>query len=163
MAFDSINNRFAAAVHVINASATQRSVDDGVAALVYGSDVVLEVGAAGNGLGFRWNIAGTKTGTNEAHTVNLMSSLSSTPLMTLTADDTTAVDWTAQFILYCYGGAVQKIMGSMDSNSLDAESDYAAGTASLKGGATLYVTIDGHANDTVTSEMCILEAWQFQD
>lgn len=161
MSFDAISNRFSPAVHVVNFSSTTLTVSDAVATEVYGSSFNLEPGMAAAGMGFRWTIAGTKTGTNEAHVVNLMSTLSSTPLLTLTADDTSAVDWQAVITLVLTGGASQKISGIMISNTTDGETDYATGTASLKGGAKLYVTIDGHTNDDVTADFCILEAWQY--
>jgi hypothetical protein len=159
MSFDAINNRFQNAVHVVNASCTQLTVDDAAAAEIYGSKVTLLPGEAADGLTFRWSLAGTKTGTNEAHVVNLMSSLSDTPLLTLTADDTSAVDWTATIIMRIYGGALQKIMGFMSGNTTDCECDYAAGTASLKDGAKLFLTLDGHTSDSVTAEMCVVESW----
>lgn len=160
MSYDAINNRFTNAVHVVNASCTQRSNATTTSAEVYGSRVALNPGEAQDGLTFRWTLAGTKTGTNAAHTIELYSTLSGTPLMTLTADDATAVDWTGGFILRCYGGAVQKVMGTMPSNTTDFECDYAAGTAALKDGAELWVGVtSGHTSDTVTTEMCITEAW----
>ena len=160
MGYESINNRFQNAVHVINASCTQRSNATTTALEVYGSRVTLHSGEAQDGLTFRWNVAGTKTGANAAHTLALYSTLSGTPLMTLTSDDATAVDWTAEFILRCYGGAAQKVMGRMTSDTTDCECDYAAGTASLKDGAELYLAVAvGNTSDTVTTEMCITEAW----
>lgn len=160
MSYDSINNRFSNAVHVINASCTTQTNATTTGLEVYGSRVTLNPGEAQDGLTFRWNVAGTKTGTNAAHTLSLYSTLSGTPLMTLTADDNTQVDWTAEFILRCYGGAVQKVMGTMASKTTDCECDYAAGTAGLKNGAELYLAVAaGHTSDSVTTEMCVTEAW----
>src|SRR5574343_947923 len=152
-----LDARFNEVVKVVNASCTQTSTTT-TAALVQGSKVVLEAGEVTDGLTFRWSLAGTKTGTNTAHTVTLV--IDSTTVMTLTSDDATAVDWTAVFIMRCYGGAVQKIMGTMNSNTTDCESDYAAGTSNLRPGATIAVYItSGNGSDTVTSELCITERW----
>jgi len=110
------------------------------------------------GLTYRVRLTGTKTSTNAAHTVTLL--INSTTVMTLTADDATAVDWVAEFLIRFTGPKSQKCMGWMISNTTDGESDYAAATVDLTAGGTLkpYVTA-GHGSDTVTCEMCIVEEW----
>lgn len=157
---DKLDNRFWNVVRVVNGGTTTDTTTSTTAKKVTGSSYVLVPGQVQNGMTLRWNLAGTKTATNAAHTVTLMSSLSSTPLMTLTADAATAADWSATFLLVCETGQKQRITGKLFTLSEDAVTDYATGTHALKNGAELYCNVTaGHASDTVTCEMVTVEMW----
>jgi len=113
-----------------------------------------------SGLTYRYKLGGTKSGANVAHTVLLV--LGGTTVMTLTADDATAVDWVAEFTIRFTDPKNQKVMGHMISNTTDGESDYAAGTVNCTAGAVLEVKItNGHTSDTTTLEMLTCEKWVF--
>ena len=108
-------------------------------------------------LTYRIKLAGTKTGANAAMLVKLK--LGSTTVMTLTADDATAVDWVAEFNLMIVNSHNQKISGLFLANTADPEVDYAAGAVDLSAGAELVPQItSAHASDTVTCEMCTVES-----
>jgi len=157
MGNDNLNNVFYDVVRVVNASCVQTSTVN-TAAAVQGSKVTLEAGEVRDGTTYRWQVAGTLTGGNAAFLLTLV--VNGATVLTLTSDAATAADWAATIVLRCYGGAVQKIWGSMTNNSEDPEVDYAAGTSDLRGGATmqLFVT-SGNSGDTVTSEVCTVETW----
>jgi len=80
--------------------------------------------------------------------------------MTLTADDATAVDWVAEFVIRFIDATNQKVMGWMISNTTDGECDYASGTVDCSAGNDLcpYITA-GNSSDTVTCEMVTVEKW----
>lgn len=110
------------------------------------------------GLTYRFKLAGTKTGANAAHTVTLV--LGSTTLQTLTADAATAKDWVAEFTVRFNSANVQKVMGLLSGDELDAICEYDAGAVDCSAGAALQCKVtSGHASDTVTAEMVTVERW----
>lgn len=110
------------------------------------------------GLTYRYKLAGTKTGANDNHTVLLV--LDGTTIMTLTADDGTAVDWVAEFTVRFTDSQNQKVMGYMVANTCDGEVDYAAGTVNCTAETVLEVRITNtDASDTTTVEMLTGEKW----
>ena len=112
------------------------------------------------GLTYRYKLAGTKTGANDNHTVLLV--LNGTTLMTLTADDGTAVDWVAEFTVRFTDSQTQKIMGYMVANTCDGEVDYATGAVDCTAETVLEVRITNtDASDTTTCEMLTCEKWVF--
>lgn len=146
--------RFVTPVHGIVASTVQTSISSATARRISGSSIAVQP-KPGPPLTYRINLAGTKTGTNAAHTVTLV--LGNTVVMTLTADDTTAVDWTAEFIITWKDHKNQRILGRMQSNGLDCECDYAAGTVDCSNATEMHCAATSHASDTLTCEMVIID------
>lgn len=127
---------------------------ENVAAIVIPKDFFV-VGTA-----FRVTMAGTKTGANDAMSVQL--SIGSTAVLTIAADDNTAVDWTAQMTLISTGPATQKAFGYFLADTADPGVDYAAGAVNTQDEVTLYVQmINGHASDEITCEVCQVEYWKY--
>jgi len=111
------------------------------------------------GLCFRVKLAGTKTGANAAMAVKIK--IGSTVVITLTADDGSAVDWVAEFLIRISNSKVQKCSGFFLANTAEPDVDYAAGAVDLSAGADLVPQItSGHASDTVTCEMATVESFE---
>ena len=158
MANARLTGRFDNLVRVVNQSCTQVSNATVTAAYVPGSKVVLEAGQVQNGLTLRWTCGGVLAGGNAAFPLTLV--VNGTTVFTLTSDAATAGDYTATVMMVCYGGALQKLIGNMINNAEETEADYAAGTADLRGGAIIELKVaSGHTSDTVTVEVCTVEAW----
>ena len=105
---------------------------------------------------YRVKMAGTKTGANAAMSVALK--LGGTAVMTMAADDGSAVDWVAEFNLMIVNSGNQKVSGFFLADTADPGVDYAAGAVDLSAGAELVPQIIcAHASDTVTCEMCTVE------
>jgi hypothetical protein len=116
-------------------------------------------GQFGPGATFRVTMAGTKSGANVAMAVAL--SIDSTAILTLTADDVTAVDWVA--VMTITGGVnlkAQKAFGTLDLLTSAPVADYAAGTSDCTGEVVLRAQIySGHTSDTITCEYILIEYW----
>jgi hypothetical protein len=111
------------------------------------------------GLMYRIKMTGTKTGANNAMLVKLQ--IGATAVITLTADDATAVDWVAEITLYICDTKNQKASGYLLTNTADPEVDYAAGTVDLSAGAVMVPQItSANASDTVTCESVTVESWE---
>jgi hypothetical protein len=111
------------------------------------------------GLTYRIKMAGTKTGANAAMLVKLQ--IGATTVLTLTADDSTAVDWVAEIMLMICDTKNQKASGHLLANTTDVEADYAAGTVDLSAGAAMVPQItSANAGDTVTCESVTVESWE---
>ncbi len=108
------------------------------------------------GLTYRFKLAGTKTGANAAMSVVLK--LGSTAVMTIAADDGTAVDWYCEFTIIFEAANRQRVMGFFLADTADPGVDYAAGTVDCSAGVQLMAqVISGHASDTVTCNIVTVE------
>ena len=154
-----INERFSATPEIVAGSNTTYS--EATVATEACTDSRVNVPAKPQaGLTYRYKLAGTKTGTNVAHTVLLV--LNGATVMTLTADATSEVDWFAEFTIRFADSKNQKIMCEMHQDSEDYDVDYAAGTEDCTAGGTLEVKItNGHTSDITTCEMLTCEKWIF--
>ena len=151
-----LNERFAVIPEIVSQSGTQTSTTNSDADVVGSSVQVDNKPAAGTC--YRITIAGVLSGGNAAHTIDLH--LGGTTLITLTNDDVTAGDWIAEFMVMILDSNNQRIMGTMQTNALDCESDYAAATVNLSSGGELKAVIcSGNGSDTVTTEMVVVEKW----
>ena len=145
---------------VVNQSCTQTSNATDAAVDVTGSRVVLGKGEFKPGMTFRVSLGGTKSGTNGTMAVYLK--LGATQVMTLTSDETTEVDWYAQFLISAYTDfAHQKVLGRLNTLTTDPVVDYAAGTVNTSQGAALVAQILPTSGDTVTVEYCLVEHWKW--
>lgn len=152
-----LNERFDEVVTIIAASNTATTQSGAGTSNVSGSSVDVPSKPA-PGTTYRFKAAGSKSGANAAHTVHLK--LGATQVMTLTADDSTAVDWIAEFTIRFSSAKAQKIMGQMISNTTDGEADYAAATVDCTAGNALLLQItSGNAGDGVVCEMFTVEKW----
>lgn len=112
------------------------------------------------GTGIKVTMAGTKTGANAAMSVQL--SLGSTAVITIAADDGTAVDWVADLNIISTGPASQKCFGTFLADTADPGVDYAAATVNTQDEITLYIQmICGHASDEITCEYVRVEYWKY--
>lgn len=155
-----LDARFKVVSGVVRQSATQTSISSATATHVKGTTVNLHPGEAGDGLTFRYTLAGTKTGTNAAHTVALY--IGSTAVCTSTADDTSAVDWQAEFVVMFVNKAAQKVTARMLSDTADPDVQYDAGTVNCSAGISMDLRATSHASDTLTIEMVTVEKWTFE-
>lgn len=143
---------------VVAASSTTLTDATVAGTAIPASIINLLPGEAGEGLTFRFTLAGTKTGTNAAHIIYTY--LGSTAIQTLTADDTTAVEWMATIVVRFSSGAAQKVMGMLSKDTADPDVSYDAGTTSAIGGNTLKLVLAaGHTSDSVTCELITVERW----
>lgn len=156
---NTLDARFKVTPSIANQSAKQTTPTTAVLTEVVGSKVYVHPRQAGDGLTFRWRLAGTKTGTTAAHTVALY--INGTAVLTLTADDNTAVDWVADITVIFVNISAQKAMGTLLSDTADPDVDYAAGTVDCSSGATLSIKTNTTSTDTVTHEMVTVEKWEF--
>jgi hypothetical protein len=109
---------------------------------------------------FAVTMAGTKTGTNAAMSVQL--SIGSTAVLTIAADDTTAVDWVAEMTLVSTGPASQKAFGTFLADTADPGVDYASASVNTQNEVILYVQmINGHASDDITCEYVRVDYWKY--
>lgn len=150
-----LNERFERVIYGVAAGSTQTSQAGSGTSDVTGSSV--EVPAKpGPPLTYRVTLGGTKTGANAAMIVHLK--LGATQVMSITADDGTAVDWVCEFLITFKDSKNQRIIGHFLADTADPGVDYAAGTVDCTAGATLKAQIQSqHASDTVTCEMVIVE------
>ena len=110
------------------------------------------------GLTYRIKMSGTKSGANAAMSIALK--LGATQVMVIAADDPTAVDWTAEFLIRIAHSTLQKVSGFFLADTADPGVDYAAGTVDLSAGAELVPQIiSAHSSDVVYCEMCTVETW----
>ena len=152
-----LDERFKSVPAIVSQSCTQTSTLN-TAKDIVGSKVGVPVKPVA-GLAYRITLAGTNSGGNAAHTTVLV--LGTTTLMTLTADDVTALDWMAIFVVIFKNAKVQRVTGQMQCNGLDCENDYAAGAVDCTAPKDLKVQLNsGHGSDTVTCEMVTVEKWQ---
>ena len=152
---DGTLGRYSTLSEVVNKSGTATASALAAVTTVDGSKAVLKAGEAAAGTIFRWSLGGTKTGTNGTHTVDL--AVNGTSVMTLTSDDTSAVDWSASIILYIQGKATQKILGVMLLDTADNDVNYVDGTADMSSGCVLTVTHTTTSGDTATIDFCFVE------
>jgi hypothetical protein len=154
-----LDERFKSVPGIISQSCTQTSTVNADKDVVGSSIDVPAKPLAGTA--YRIKMAGTKTGANAAFTLDLH--LAGTNLITLTSDDASAVDWSAEFMVIFVDAKNQRVMGTLDSNTTDCEVDYAAGTVDCTAGGELKAVLaSGNAGDTVTVEMVTVEAWQLE-
>ena len=151
-----LDERFKETISVVAAGCAQVSTAN-AAADVPESKVAIPMKPA-PGLTYRIKAAGTKTGANNAMVVYLK--IGATQVLTLTADDATAVDWVAEIVVRFTAYNAQKIMGILLTNTADPETDYAAGTVDCSAGADMVLQVaSANASDTVTCEMVTVEKW----
>lgn len=111
------------------------------------------------GLCYRVKMAGTKSGANAAMSVILQ--IGATAVMTIAADDGTAVDWVAEFVIMITSVKTQKVTGHFLADTADPGVDYSDGTVDLSAGAAMVPQIvSAHGSDVVYCEMCTVESWQ---
>lgn len=137
------------------ASATTKDVyidDDG------NTIFTIPVGYFGPGATFRATMGGTKSGTNAAFT--LATILNGDTISTATADDTSAVDWTATVILSAKTFAVQNCISKLFLDTADPDVQYDAGATNCAKESTLKFQLGGNSGDTVTVEYFLLEYWK---
>jgi hypothetical protein len=152
-----IDQRFFVTPKIIKQTATTTTIATGTATNITGMRIVLHPGQAGDGLTFRFTLAGTQTGTNAAHTILLV--INGTTVQTLTADAATAVDWTAEFVLVFTGGATQRCIGKHFQDTEDPDVQYDTGAVNTQGGATIQLQATSHASDSLTVDLGIIEMW----
>ena len=137
---------------IVSVGTTQTSQAGAATSTVTGSTVSVPAGHAAAGQVYTWEMAGTKTGANNAMVVHLK--LDGTQVMSLSASDATAADWVARFKCYLTAADAQKIHGELIVNGKVAVSDYAAGAVDISGAVDLITQItSANAGDTVTSEV----------
>ena len=152
-----LDERFKVVPGIISQSCTQTSTTNSDAD-VTGSSINIPANVTA-GTAYRITLCGVNSGGNANSTVDLH--LAGTNLITLTTDAVTASDYTATFVVIFTTPKAQRAMGTMSSNSLDCECDYAAGTVDVSAGGTLKAVINsGNASDTITTEMVLVESWQ---
>jgi hypothetical protein len=144
---------------VVQQTATTTTIASGTATVIKGTKVYINPREAGDGLTFRYKLAGTQTGTNAAHVITLY--LGSTAVCALTADAATAVDWVAEFTIIFVNTKAQKVMGWHLQDTEDAEVNYAAGTVDCSGGITMAVYGTSHSSDSLACEMVTVEKWVY--
>ncbi|MDD5244084.1 MAG: hypothetical protein PHU49_08705 [Syntrophorhabdaceae bacterium] len=145
---------------VIAQDATQTSQAGAGTADVTGSSLSMASGWFSAGKTLKYTITGTKTGANAAMIVHLY--LLDAAVMSLTASDGAAGDWTATFIVHEYTDtAHQKITGILNVNGKVSVVDYATATKDMAAGATtIKAQIQSqNAGDTVTTEYVNIEHW----
>lgn len=155
-----LDARFKVVKGIANQSCTTTTIASATATLIKGSTVNLLPGEAGSGLAFRYKLAGTKTGTNAAHTVALY--LGSTAVCTSTADDTSAVDWVAEFTIIFTSSATQRVMATMLSDTADPDVQYDTGTTNCSAGIAMTLKATSHASDSLTIDMITVEKWNYE-
>lgn len=113
-----------------------------------------------SGTAFRVTMAGTKSGANAAMSAQL--SIGSTAVLTLAADDGSAVDWLAEMMIVSTGPASQKCFGKFLADTADPGVDYATAAVNTRDEVILYVQmINGHADDEITCEYVLVEYWKY--
>jgi hypothetical protein len=142
---------------VVNASGTSVTNTGATPLLVPASQVYLLPGEAGEGLTFRFRLAGSKTGTNAVWTLTLV--LSGTAIFTLACDGTAAVDWVADLTCRFNNGASQRTMGTIQQLTEDSSAGYEAGTVNVTGGGVLGVYLTTHSSDVITIDLITVERW----
>ena len=151
-----LSGRFLEPVSVAAATMTQYSATNTTTDIAEAKVVIPSKPPAG--LTFRVKLAGTKTGANAAMIVHLK--LGATQVLSLTADDVTAVDWTVEIILRLKTPKAQKVSGRLLANTADPSVDYADGTVDVSAGAILVPQIQSqHGSDVVYCEFCTIETW----
>lgn len=145
---------------VIGQGATQTSQAGVGTADVTGSSISMAQNWFSAGKTLRYTLTGTKAGANAAMIVHLY--LLDAAVMSLTASDGAAGDWTATFVVHEYTDlAKQKITGTLQVNGKVSVVDYAAATKDMAAGATtIKAQIQSqNAGDTVTNEYVNIEHW----
>ena len=144
---------------IVGQSTTQTSQAGAATSDVTGSSINIPKNFFGPGATFRFTLGGTKTGANNAMVVHV--SLGGTQVISLSADDASAVDWAATIIVAAKTTAAQRCIGTLDCLTAAPVADYAAGTVDMQAGGIIKAQIQSaHANDTVTCEYCLVEYWQ---
>lgn len=141
-------------------SATQTSQAGAGTTDVTGSDLTMASGWFSAGKTLKYTITGTKTGANAAMIVHLY--LLDATVISLTASDAAAGDWTAEIVVHEYTDtAHQKITGKLFVNGKVGVVDYAAATKDMAAGATtIKAQIQSqNAGDTVTAEYVQIDHW----
>ncbi len=140
--------------------ATQTSQAGAGTADVTGSELSMASGWFSAGKTLKYTITGTKTGANAAMIVHLY--LLDAAVLSLTASDGAAGDWTAEIIVHEYTDAAhQKITGKLFVNGKVGVVDYAEATKDMAAGATtIKAQIQSqNAGDTVTAEYVQIDHW----
>lgn len=152
-----LNERFSVIPEIV-AQSTRETNFTGSGTTAYVTDGSVNVPAnPPRGLAYRITCWGTKTGTNAIHMVNLV--LAGTELISVEADDTTAVDWIAQILVIFHSPKVQRAAGHIASESLDCGADVADGSIDCSAGATLKLQLEKHTSDDVTCDGLVIEKW----
>lgn len=113
-------------------------------------------GEFSNGLALRFTMGGSKSGANSAMIVHL--SVGGTQVVSITADDATAVEWMAMITVAAKTVAAQRCVGQVLTDTADPAIEYAAGTVDCKLGVNIKAQIQSqNAGDTVTCEYCLVE------
>ncbi len=155
-----IDQRFSVTPKIVKQMATTFTLASATATAITGMKLYLHPGEANAGLTYRFTMAGTKTGTNAAHTIIV--DINGTTIMTQTADAASAVDWMSQITLVFTGGATQRCMGLLISDTEDPDVQYDAGTVNTQGGATITLKATSHGSDSLTVNFGIIESWNYE-
>lgn len=141
---------------VVALTTTQTSQAGASTSDVTGSSLKLRPEDFKPGTAFRFTMGGTKSGANAAMIVHI--SLAGTQIVSITADASTAVEWTSQITVAAKTMASQVCIGQLFTDTEDAALEYAAGSVNMKGGGVLKAQIQSqHGSDTVTCEFCMIE------
>ncbi len=143
---------------VVAQSTTQTSQAGAATSTVTGSTITIPAGEFPPGATFRFTLGGSKTGANAAMVVHI--SLGGTQVISLTADDASAVDWMAQFIISSMSLTTQGCMGWFNALTADPVVDVASGTVDMTNGGVIKAQIQSqNASDTVVCNYVLVEFW----
>lgn len=144
---------------IISQSCVQTSQAGAATSDVTGSSVNIPKNHFGPGAAVRITMGGTKSGANAAMIVHI--SVGGTQVISLTADDASAVDWTAEFIIAAKTLAAQSCIGTLNCLTAAPVADYAGGTVDMSQGGIIKAQIQSqHSSDTVTCEYVLVEYWE---
>lgn len=157
-----LDARFKVVPGILNMSGTTTTTSSTTAAEIKGSRINLAPGFAGDGVGIRYKIAGTKSAANGTLAVKLY--VDGTAVLTLTSATTSSnVDWMADMTLFFVNEASQRACGFMMNLGLVPRVDYATGTVNCTSGVPVYLTATcSNGSDTVTVDMVDIRGWVFE-
>lgn len=125
-------------------------------ATVTDTSIALPAAWFNGGETIRYRLFGTKVGANAAMVVNLY--LLDGNVLTLTAADADAGDWTADIYCMSTAAATQDCFGTFMQTANAVVFDHATGAKDLAAGGNIYCTItSANGADTVTVESIIVE------
>jgi hypothetical protein len=154
---DNLKERFSVIPEIV-AQSTRETNFTGSGTTAYVTDGTVNVPAKPpRGLAYRVTCWGTKTGTNAIHAMNLV--LAGTELISVEADDTTAKDWIAHFLVIFHNPKVQRAAAHIASETLDCGADVADGSIDCSAGGALRLQIEKHTSDDVTVDGLVIERW----
>lgn len=154
---DNLNERFSVIPEIVGQS-TRETNFTGSGTTAYITDGTVNIPAKPpRGLAYRYTCWGTKTGTNATHKINLV--LAGTELISVEADDTTAVDWIATILVIFHNPKVQRAAGHIASEGLDCGADVADGAIDCSAGGALRLQAEKHTSDDVTVDGLVIERW----